>query len=144
MKKAIAQGAEAIITKQKNFIIKNRISKSYRIKELDNKIRKRRTKKEIKLLLKASKIINSPKPEQQKNFDKIKMPFISGKKLSENLDKFSLKKQKQICNQIGTSIAKSAVVTCFESKIPIVSNDCKLFISTKSSELNFAVTDCAL
>ena len=34
------------------------------------------------------------------------MPFIKGKKLSEHLDKFPLVKQKQICKQIGNSIAK--------------------------------------
>ena len=34
------------------------------------------------------------------------MPFIKGKKLSEHLDRFSLKKQKQICNKIGDSVAK--------------------------------------
>ena len=38
--------------------------------------------------------------------DKIIMPFINGKKLSEHLDEFPLTKQKQICKQIGKSIAK--------------------------------------
>ena len=34
------------------------------------------------------------------------MPFINGKKLSEYLDKFPLKKQKEICKKIGEDIAK--------------------------------------
>ncbi len=34
------------------------------------------------------------------------MPFIDGKKLSEYLDKFQLKKQKEICKKIGESVAK--------------------------------------
>ena len=91
------------------FIIKDRISKNYRIKELDTKIRARRTRSEAKLLEKASQIISSPKPFFQpsiKNSTKLKMPFIQGKKLSEHLDNFSLDKQKQICKQIGQSIAK--------------------------------------
>ncbi len=104
--KIIAHGAEAKILKSGNFIIKDRIKKSYRIPELDIKIRKRRTKKEIKLLTKASKIINCPLSEDLYEFDKIKMPFINGKKLSKHLDNFSLKKQKQICKQIGKSVAK--------------------------------------
>jgi len=87
-------------------IIKDRISKSYRHPELDKTIRKRRTKAETKLLLKASEIISSPKPLTSEEFNKIKMPFINGKKLSEHLDNFSLKKQEQICRQIGESIAK--------------------------------------
>ena len=105
--KLIAQGAEAKIILSNDFVIKDRIKKSYRIPELDNKIRRRRTKSETKLLLKSSKIINSPAPffEPQVSYQ-IKMPFIKGKKLSEHLDKFDLKKQKQICKQIGESIAK--------------------------------------
>ncbi|MBT4257988.1 Kae1-associated serine/threonine protein kinase [archaeon] len=104
--KIIAQGAEAIITLEKNLILKNRIKKSYRISELDEKIRKQRTKKEIKLLTKAAEIINSPLPIETKDFDKIQMPYIEGKRLSEHLDSFPLKKQKTICKQIGTSISK--------------------------------------
>ena len=90
----IQQGAEAVIILEGNSVIKNRISKKYRHPALDNKIIKTRTKKEAKLLEKASVLINAPKPVQVE-LDKIKMPFIKGKKLSENLDKFPLKKQKE-------------------------------------------------
>lgn len=104
--KTLAQGAEAkiILNEKNNFIIKDRIKKSYRIKQLDDSIRKRRTKSESKLLLKASKVINCPIPKQSKEFDKIIISFIDGKKLSEHLDK--LKNKIQICNQIGKDIAK--------------------------------------
>ena len=104
--KIIQQGAEAKIILKKDLIIKDRISKSYRHPQLDKQIRKRRTKSETKLLNKAAKIINSPSPKESKEFDKIIMPFIKGKKLSEHLDKFTLKQQKQIMKQIGNSIAK--------------------------------------
>lgn len=107
--KLLTQGAEAKILLSNNFVIKDRIKKSYRIPELDKKIRIRRTKSEAKLLEKASQIINCPAPFLQlsiKNSTKIKMPFIDGKKLSEFLDKFTLKKQKQICRQIGENVAK--------------------------------------
>lgn len=104
--KILMQGAEAKIILSNEFIIKDRISKSYRIKELDNKIRKQRTKSEAKLLDKASKIINTPKPFFNLDFYQIKMPFIEGKKLSESLDSFSLEKQKEICKQVGSEIAK--------------------------------------
>jgi len=104
--KIIQQGAEAKIVLSKNLIIKERIKKSYRIPQLDNKIRKTRTKAETKLLEKAAKIINSPKPLETKDFYQIKMPYIQGKKLSENLDSFSLEEQKEICKKIGEEIAK--------------------------------------
>jgi len=109
--KIIAQGAEATITfyKRKNWVFKDRISKSYRIPEIDDKIRKQRTKAEAKLLLKASQTINIPVPEKnysQEEHFRITMPFIKGKKLSDNLEDFSLKKQKQILRQIGKDVAK--------------------------------------
>ena len=104
----VAQGAEAkiFLDEKNNLIIKDRIAKSYRLKELDDKIRKRRTKSEKNILEKACKIINAPNPFPLKEFDKIKMPFIDGKKLSEHLDKFSLEKQKEILKKIGESVAK--------------------------------------
>jgi TP53 regulating kinase and related kinases len=96
----LVQGAEAKIILNNDFIIKDRIKKSYRIMELDDKIRKSRTKKEAKLLEKASQIINAPKPLPTKEIYQIKMPYIKGQKLSESLDSFPLEKQKEICKKI--------------------------------------------
>ena len=104
--KLIAQGAEAKIFLSNKTITKDRIPKSYRIKELDDKIRKRRTKSETKLLEKSAKIINSPTPQEPEDKFQIKMPFIDGKKLSEYLDKFPLNEQKQIAQKIGETISK--------------------------------------
>jgi Kae1-associated kinase Bud32 len=104
--KLIAQGAEAKIILNEDLIIKDRVPKSYRLKEIDEKIRKHRTKSEKKLLEKASKIINAPNPFPLEEFSKIKMPFIQGKKLSESLSFFSINKQKEICKIIGQEIAK--------------------------------------
>ncbi len=106
--KLLYQGAEAkiILSDKKDFVIKDRISKSYRIKELDDKIRKHRTKTEAKLLEKASKIINAPNPSPLKEFNVIEMPYIKGEKLSEHLDNFPLEKQKQILKSVGESTAK--------------------------------------
>ncbi|MFC1710572.1 KEOPS complex kinase/ATPase Bud32 [Nanoarchaeota archaeon] len=105
--KMIQQGAEAKIFKIKNKVVKDRTKKAYRIASLDNKIRTRRTKKEAKLLEKASKIINIPKViiSDQKD-KKIEMDFIKGEKLSDHLNKYPLAKQKKICKQIGQDVAK--------------------------------------
>ena len=105
--KILQQGAEAIIFLNKNQVTKKRIKKSYRIQELDDKIRKLRTRSEGKLLNKASTIISIPKIKKVDEKSKeIEMEFINGKKLSEHLDKFLLQKQKQVCRQIGESTAK--------------------------------------
>lgn len=105
--KTIQQGAEAHIILDKNEIIKRRVKKSYRHPKIDEKIRKLRTRSETKLLEKASKIIDIPKIKKvdEKNKE-ILMEFICGKKLSDSLDSFSLKKQKEICRTIGKNISK--------------------------------------
>jgi Kae1-associated kinase Bud32 len=104
----IQQGAEAkIFLDEKNkLIIKDRVPKSYRVLELDKKIRKSRTKSEIKLLTKANQIINAPLPEKYKEDNKVIMPFIEGEKLSDSFNDFPLEKQKEIMKKIGESIAK--------------------------------------
>ncbi len=105
--KIIQHGAEAKIIKIKDLVIKDRVRKGYRIKELDEAIRKRRTKSEAKLLEKASKIISIPKIKKvDEKTKEITMDFIDGKKLSEHLGSFPLKKQKEICKSIGENIAK--------------------------------------
>lgn len=105
-KQIIGQGAEATIYLENDFVIKKRISKNYRHKELDKKIITRRTKSEIKLLEKASEIISVPIPEKTKEIDIIKMPYIKGKKLSEFLDHFDDEEQEKIMFQLGQIIGK--------------------------------------
>lgn len=105
MKKIISRGAEAIIIQEKNSIIKKRIVKSYRLPILDEKLRKSRTKKETKLLEKASKLI--PVPKLIKTDEKTKeivMEYIKGLKLSDHLD--TLPDNTNVCIQIGQNIAK--------------------------------------
>ena len=103
--KIICQGAEAILIKKGNILLKRRVKKGYRIPELDEKLRKRRTKREVKLLEKARKLIQVPKilkvDDKAKEID---MEFISGEKLSESLD--DLKNWKEVCFMIGENIAR--------------------------------------
>ncbi len=104
--KILQQGAEAIIYQKENFIIKDRIKKSYRLPILDEKIRRQRTKRETKLLEKASSLINAPLPLPTKEKTIIILPEIKGKKLSEHLDTLPEKLTNQTCKKIGQSIAK--------------------------------------
>lgn len=105
MEKIIGMGAEAILIHKDGKLIKRRTKKGYRLDILDEKLRKQRTKKESKLLEKASKLI--PVPKILKTDEKgreIDMEFIEGKKLSEHLD--NLKNAEEVCKQIGQNIAK--------------------------------------
>lgn len=95
----LKQGAEAIIIKEDNNVIKRRIEKGYRIKEIDRKLRKYRTRSEAKIL---SKLSNVPKVYSINNFE-IKMDFIDGDLLK---DVFYKVDRKKICKEIGEFIRK--------------------------------------
>ncbi|MFZ5955678.1 MAG: KEOPS complex kinase/ATPase Bud32 [Nanoarchaeota archaeon] len=101
----IARGAEAIIIKQEDKIIKQRIKKSYRLEQLDERLRKSRTKKESNILEKAVKIINAPHIFNQDNFT-ITMEFIEGEKLSDSLNNYPIKKQELIMKMIAEQVSK--------------------------------------
>lgn len=103
----IQQGAEAkiFLDKEKNLIIKERIKKSYRIKEIDEKLIKRRTKSEAKILERLLNQINIPKIKGIEG-NKLIIEYIPGKKISENLENLSLKEQKNIMKDLGNQVAK--------------------------------------
>jgi len=98
----LQQGAEATISLKDNQIIKNRIKKSYRLPELDTKLRTRRTKSEAKIISKLKTTINVPKIISV-DANQIIMQYINGKKLSDYLEKLDYKR---ICKQIGETLTK--------------------------------------
>ena len=86
-------------------LLKRRVVKGYRLKELDEKLRKLRTRSEARLLEKAAKLISVPRVVKVDDKTKeIDMEFISGLKLSDNLD--AMKNWKEACLEIGENIAK--------------------------------------
>ena len=101
--KLIQQGAEAKLFQNGNKLIKDRISKSYRLEILDKRIRKFRTKREAKLLQAAN--INAPKVFNVEE-TKIEMEFLEGDLLKDILDNLSLKKSLEICKLLGEEISK--------------------------------------
>jgi len=98
----IAQGAEAKLYKDDKHLIKERIPKGYRIKELDETIRKKRTRKESKILEKISKLGFSPKVISNDDKSKITMDFIEGKTLRDCLTE---KNYKSLMKELGKKIA---------------------------------------
>ncbi|MGB9748755.1 MAG: KEOPS complex kinase/ATPase Bud32 [Candidatus Woesearchaeota archaeon] len=102
--KVISRGAEAIIYENNNRILKSRPEKNYRIKEIDSKLRKYRTRREARILEKLEKL-NFPSPRLIKVDEEraeIAMEKIKGKKLRD-----VLKKQNFVayCRKIGELIA---------------------------------------
>ena len=101
-KKIIGSGAEAVIYLDGN-VIKDRVRKSYRIKEIDDKLRKSRTRREAKIFEKLA-AIGFPAPRLVKSDEKeiIEMDFIDGDKIRDILERSDYVK---LCGEIGRKIA---------------------------------------
>ncbi len=129
--KKISQGAEAIIYEEENKIIKLRPEKKYRIREIDYKLRKYRTRREARILEKLSKLdFPSPKildVDEEKGI--IVMQKINGKKLRDVLTKQNFR---DYCKKIGELIATLHKNNIIHSDLTtsnfIVTKDNKLFV----------------
>jgi len=102
MKKLLAQGAEAKLFLVDSRIQKNRFKKTYRIKEIDDKLRGFRTRREAKVLQKLANI-NFPSPKLLKNDGKENLVIekIDGKLVKDVLDK----NYKKLAVEIGKKVA---------------------------------------
>ena len=74
----IASGAEAVIALERNTIIKTRVSKRYRLKEIDETLRRERTRTEARLISEARRCgVPTPIIKDVTGFE-IKMEYING------------------------------------------------------------------
>ena len=116
MNKLIAQGAESKLFLVNNKILKNRFQKKYRIKEIDERLRKSRTRREAKILEKLQNI-HFPSPRLLKSawkskisginpFDdekeNLEMEYIKGKLIKDILEKSDYVK---LSRDIGSKVA---------------------------------------
>jgi bifunctional N6-L-threonylcarbamoyladenine synthase / protein kinase Bud32 len=111
-KNILEKGAEANIYPgqwlDNDVIIKNRVSKSYRIPEIDLRLRKKRTKQEAKLLGESKRCgVKTPLvfDVDKKNFS-IVMEKIDGQVVKEVLDHSDSGTLEKICVEIGENLAK--------------------------------------
>jgi TP53 regulating kinase-like protein len=105
MKQLIAQGAEAKIYHSDSKIIKERVKKSYRIAEIDSKLRKERTRAEAKLIRSLERA-GVPVPAVLKEDDKgmiLDLEYIDGEKVRDYLERTE---DVKLCKQIGELTAK--------------------------------------
>ncbi|MBZ9570362.1 bifunctional N(6)-L-threonylcarbamoyladenine synthase/serine/threonine protein kinase [Methanobrevibacter sp. TMH8] len=106
----LAKGAEADILFGKwideESIVKKRIPKVYRIKEIDDKLRKSRTKKEAKLLSDAKRagVVSPILYDVDLNEKSIAMEKINGELAKDILGKLSIDDQKNLSIAIGRNI----------------------------------------
>lgn len=104
------KGAEADIIEtmwdNKESIIKNRISKNYRTKELDDKLRLERTKEEAKLIYEAKKYnVNTPfiYSVDLENYNII-MEKVDAIQLQEKIEKSNVNELEKLVNDIGLMV----------------------------------------
>lgn len=97
-----AVGAEAVLKKDDETITKDRLKKGYRIKDLDESLRKKRTRLEARLLREARRIINAPQVIEESGFT-IRMEFIDGKKVKDILNDGNCA---AICRGIAAAVAR--------------------------------------
>ena len=102
--KIIKRGAEAVISLDDGKIVKERIKKSYRLEQIDEKLRKQRTKKEASLLLQAKRIgVDVPEVVSVSKFNII-MENIDGQRLKEFLNETNGENRKMTTEMIGKSV----------------------------------------
>ncbi len=109
--KVLYKGAEAIISEKKQTdasgvysiaVIKERIKKSYRLPEIDEKLRKQRTKSEASLLREAARAgVNVPRILEENDFT-LTLEKINGNMVKDMLNE---KNMPEICKKIGQSVA---------------------------------------
>jgi len=101
--KLIAQGAESKLFLVKGKVVKNRFRKTYRIREIDERLRKARTKREAKVLDRLQKIhFPVPKLIKSNNNDNLEIQYIKGKLLKNILNGKNCIK---LCKEIGEKVA---------------------------------------
>ena len=98
----IGRGAEAILKKGKDHLEKERIKKSYRLKELDDEIRKSRTRREASLIRAARRIgVNVPTIIDESK-ETITMEFLDGQRIKDVLNENNCE---ELCTKIAYYIA---------------------------------------
>ncbi len=99
----IAQGAEAVIYREGEELVKQRVKKGYRLSQLDSSIRKKRTRLEANLIREARRAgVLTPQIVEEKE-DSIRMEFIEGSKVKDSLNEGNFE---GIARKIGESIAR--------------------------------------
>ena len=104
--KIIQRGAEAVLyLAVDGKLVKERVRKGYRIPELDEAIRKQRSKLEVRLLDKARRSgVTAPSAGLTNKYI-IRMDYIDGEKLKDALNGMGRADQDRMARKIGSAVA---------------------------------------
>ena len=103
----IAKGAEANLYLEGGRLVKHRIKKGYRDRELDERLRRLRTQREAKLLENARRVgINVPRVfKADVRGNKIVMEYIEGRSLKDLVDDMADKEVESLAQKVGETIS---------------------------------------
>ncbi len=106
MGKIIQRGAEAVLYLDPDgSLVKERIKKGYRIPELDESIRRRRSKLEVRMLERARRSgVPTPSAALKDKYN-IRMDFIDGERVKDALNRMGEEEQDGIACEIGSMVA---------------------------------------
>jgi TP53 regulating kinase-like protein len=140
--KQIDQGAEATISADENVVLKDRVAKGYRLKEIDDKLRKFRTRREAKVLNKLESI-DFPAPRLHAmcdNLMQIRMDMVNGNKLRDVLYKEPVALAEEMGKKIGILHKNDIIHGDLTTSNMILDNEIKFidfglsFFSTKEED----------
>lgn len=104
--KEIARGAEAVLFRKDDRLIKDRIKKGYRVPELDKRIRRLRTRGEERLLDRAQRAgVSTPRVLDSEE-SKLVMEFVKGERIKDYFNSYTKSKRELVCKLVGEAIAK--------------------------------------
>jgi len=147
----IKRGAEAVLYldnfENQQVLVKERIKKGYRIDQIDQQLRKERTRKEVKLLTDARKIgVFTPKIfHVDESKSKIIMEFVDGARIKELFYTADKKTLEKLCLEIGKQIGKLHSIGIIHGDLTtsnmILKNDKIYFIDFGLGEFSKKIED---
>ena len=108
----VARGAEAVLYADvldgRKVLVKDRVRKSYRLPQIDSRLRRERTNREVKLLTDA-RAAGVPTPQvldSDAASGRIVMEFVDGERVKEFLGHAKPAQAEKICALVGQSVGK--------------------------------------
>jgi Kae1-associated kinase Bud32 len=129
--KVIARGAEAVMRRDGDRLVKDRVRKGYRIPQLDSRIRSQRTKREESLLARARRAgVNAPAVFSGGG-NELVMEWIDGERVKDVLNGMKPKERGKVFEQIGEAMGKlhsAGIVHGDVTTSNMIMRDGKLFV----------------
>ncbi len=129
--KIVARGAEAVLRKDGNKLVKDRVRKGYRIQKLDDRIRFLRTKREETLLARARRAgVNAPAVFSGGKTSLV-MEWVDGERVKDVLNSMGRKEQDEVFRQVGEALGRlhsAGIVHGDVTTSNMILSDGKLFV----------------